>query len=406
MNKTEMFDAHVLAEVRPLVSSMPEQQYVAQTNGSARMRISKFEDGRYRVRGVPGHTHNSTAICSVEADFTETRAADLVVSPGFAYVDDEKYNAGEFAESEHAVEAEEVAIYDRAIEKGIGNIRLVPENCHQEIDEPTRAIAEIRTIVSSKQQLDSLTYIDEMGSHVDPITGRDATDEFDGQVPVYILGLRGAMADVAPNRYAESRIIFTDVNHVVRGVFAISDNKGSYADTGALWDGTRLFEWDQNDQHYVAKALSVFLKVRPITFVAQAAAGGLGAQTQFAVANNGAQDTAGAEQTVRVDFTEFTTSPATNRNCLIQHGTNTNSLTLSAPVAYNDSLAVPDHFFQTTGTAAELIEPLFPCKVTLADGTVPANFNGQRLNFLPARHACRADSGRSPKRHIWAEAPV
>ena len=62
MNKTELFDAHILAEVRPVVSSMPEQQYVAQTDGSARMRIAKFEDGRYRVRGVPKHTHNATAI--------------------------------------------------------------------------------------------------------------------------------------------------------------------------------------------------------------------------------------------------------------------------------------------------------------------------------------------------------
>jgi len=278
MNKTEMFDAHVLAEVRPLVSSMPEQQYVAQTNGSARMRISKFEDGRYRVRGIPGHTHNSTAICSVEADFTETRPVDLQVAASFTYTDEEEYNAGEFAESEHFAAADEVEIYDRAIEKGIGSIRLVPENCHQEIDEPTRAISEIRTIVSSKQQLDSLTYIDEMGSHVDPITGHDATDEFDGQVPVYILGLRGAMADVSPNRYAESRIFFTDADNVVRGVFAISDNTGSYADTGALWDGTRLFEWDQNDNLYVAKALSVYLKVRPIALVAQTAAGGLGCQ--------------------------------------------------------------------------------------------------------------------------------
>jgi hypothetical protein len=181
MNKTEMFDAHVLAEVRPLVRSMPEQQYVAQTNGSARMRVSKFEDGRYRVRGIPGHTHNSTAICSVEADFTKMRLVDLAVAPTFRYTDEEKYNAGDFTESEHFVAADEVEIYDRAIEKGIGNIRLVPENCHQEIDEPTRAIAEIRTIVSSKQQLDSLTYIDEMGSHVDAITGYDATDVFDGQ---------------------------------------------------------------------------------------------------------------------------------------------------------------------------------------------------------------------------------
>ena len=75
MHKTKLFDEHILAEVRPFVSSMPEEQYVAQTNGSARMRVAKFEDGRYQVRGVPGHTHNSTAICSVEADFSKTRTS-------------------------------------------------------------------------------------------------------------------------------------------------------------------------------------------------------------------------------------------------------------------------------------------------------------------------------------------
>ena len=388
-----MFDAHVLAEVRPLVRSMPEQQYVAQTNGSARMRVSKFEDGRYRVRGIPGHTHNSTAICSVEADFTKMRLVDLAVAPTFRYTDEEKYNAGDFTESEHFVAADEVEIYDRAIEKGIGNIRLVPENCHQEIDEPTRAIAEIRTIVSSKQQLDSLTYIDEMGSHVDAITGYDATDVFDGQVPVYILGLRGAMPDVPPNRYAESRIIFTDTNNILRGVFAISDDNGTYADTGALWDGTRIFEWDQNDQQYVAQALSVNLKVRPIAFVAQTAAPG--AQLQFAVANSGAQDTAGAEQLVRVDFEAFTTSTAVDRNCIIQHGTNSNSETLSAPVAYNNT-AAPAYFFQTTQAAGELIEPLFGCKVTLADGTTPTVLNGQVVtsSYLHGMPVARIPVGR------------
>ena len=83
MHKTKLFDEHILAEVRPFVSSMPEEQYVAQTNGSARMRIAKFVDGRYHVRGVPGHTHNSTAICSVEADFSKKRTSNLVVSPYF-----------------------------------------------------------------------------------------------------------------------------------------------------------------------------------------------------------------------------------------------------------------------------------------------------------------------------------
>jgi hypothetical protein len=80
---------------------MPEQQYVAQTGGSARMRVAKFEDGRYRMRGVPGHTHNSTAICSIQADFTKRRLAQLAIGGDFSYVlDPEIMAVGEYAESD------------------------------------------------------------------------------------------------------------------------------------------------------------------------------------------------------------------------------------------------------------------------------------------------------------------
>ena len=410
MNKTDLFEAHVLAEVRPLVSNMPEQQYVAQTDGSARMRVAKFENGRYRVRGVPGHTHNSTAICNVEGDFTALRAVDLVVDEAFSYVGFglEQYDIGEFSESVHFNEATEVAMYDRAIEKGIGNIRLIPENCHQEIDEPTRAIAEIRTIVSSKQQLDSLTYIDEMGSHVDATTGLDATEEFVAQVPVYILGLRGSVGN--GNRYAESRLVFTRTDYTLAGVFAIADPVGTIADTGAPWDGTRLFEWDQQSFCYVAKPLSVNMRVIPITLQAQVAIiangaavppiVGVAGQTAFDRDNNGADDAAQAEEMVRIDFAEFRTTSAANRNCLIRHG---GAHRANDEPEAHEKLTEPDfkstaEFFGITeeDEVAEIHEPLFPCTVYRGGVAVTAlQGHAVRRSWLHGMPGARIPVGRA-----------
>ena len=66
---------HVLPEVRPFVNNMPEETYVVQTGGSARSREIETIDNRVAVSGVPGHTHNATAIASISADFGEIRLA-------------------------------------------------------------------------------------------------------------------------------------------------------------------------------------------------------------------------------------------------------------------------------------------------------------------------------------------
>ena len=371
MHKTKLFDEHILAEVRPFVSSMPEEQYVAQTNGSARMRVAKFEDGRYQVRGVPGHTHNSTAICSVEADFSKTRTSDLIVSPEFTTTvgphEEEKYEEDTYDESEFFAWDREVAMYDRAIEKGIGNIRLVPENCHQEIDEPTRAIAEIRTLVSSKQQLDSLTYIDERGSHVDPVTGREVTG-FVGSVDVYVLGARGndpanmvhanwARKAAAPVRYEASRIVCLSADGVTSGIFVIEENTSTVVSTGAAWDGTRTFTYDSDKHLYRAVALSVRMRVFPVDFVDDS-----NGVAHNHPNNNGDLDTRGDVQVIRVDFDEFETEAVKDRNAMIRHlgfdqqaqyTTLYQPLQLSAPSFGHIRYAV------NLANANQIIEPLF-----------------------------------------------
>ncbi len=372
MHKTELFDEHILAEVRPFVSNMPEQQYVAQTGGSARMRVAKFENGRYRMRGVPGHTHNSTAICSIQADFTKRRLAELTISGNLSYaLEPEVLAVGEYTESDVRPWDTEVAMYDRAIEKGIGRIRLVPENCHQEIEEPTRAIAEIRTIVSSKQQLDSLTYVDEMGIYVDPVTGLDATSQFVAQSRVYILGMRGAPpAGRQPHtaRFADSRIVFQTSNGTLAGVLALQEGFGRFAGTTDIWDGTRLFEYDSQKHTYRAEAISVVLSVRQVILTADSNTEALNSGD-----NIGDQDTLGAVTPVRVDFDAFETEKVADRNALLRHkgfGGDVLGTTKYYPVQLSAPVTTSSHNFAVSaGAAAEIIEPLFPCTVFLADGT-------------------------------------
>ena len=60
----------------------------------------------------------------------------------------------------------EDARLDRALERGIGEICLRPENCHEEIREPVRSISEIRTLVAPDDRLQTLTYVEEVGGFV------------------------------------------------------------------------------------------------------------------------------------------------------------------------------------------------------------------------------------------------
>ena len=53
--------------------------------------------------------------------------------------------------------------YERAIERCIGYITLQPENCMSSIREPTRSIGEVRTLVTPKARLNTLTYVEEQG---------------------------------------------------------------------------------------------------------------------------------------------------------------------------------------------------------------------------------------------------
>ena len=76
--------ANQLPEVLPQVISMPTTGWLCQTGGKARRRIAANSspvdtEGIYDVKGVPGFTHNSSAVISVDADYTRYRDANITV---------------------------------------------------------------------------------------------------------------------------------------------------------------------------------------------------------------------------------------------------------------------------------------------------------------------------------------
>ena len=122
--------SQVQSEVRPNVTRMPMSGYLLQTGGSARKRVinplnkqaatDQFPiQNEYRVSGVPGHTHNSSAIVSVLVDLTRTRGFDK---------DFPNVWAGEAIEFKAADPGDSVVVRDederfnRALERGIGEI--------------------------------------------------------------------------------------------------------------------------------------------------------------------------------------------------------------------------------------------------------------------------------------------
>ena len=152
----------------------PKTGYALQTGGSARRRIIKPQykqtatdqfpiENRYRVSGVPGHTHNSSAVLSVLVDLKRDRNFNAILHNVWAHdaIDFEEKQPGD-----SEVIADQDARFDRAIERGIGDICLRPENCHQEIREPARSISEIRTLVAPEDRLQTLTYVEEVGGYV------------------------------------------------------------------------------------------------------------------------------------------------------------------------------------------------------------------------------------------------
>ena len=71
--------ANELPAVLPVIRNMPTDGWYCQTNGSARRRITKNTGtatrAEFAVQGVPGHSHNASAVVEVDADYTRYLAA-------------------------------------------------------------------------------------------------------------------------------------------------------------------------------------------------------------------------------------------------------------------------------------------------------------------------------------------
>ena len=265
--------SQIQSEVRPNVLQMPHTGFIMQTGGSARKRIIKPTipqtsttslpiQTHYRVAGVPGHTHNSSAVLSVLCDLKRKRGADVVGPAGLWSENEMKMTEDSPGDSEIDADAR----FDRALERGIGEICLRPENCHQEIREPVRSIAEIRTLVAPDDRLQTLTYVEEVGGFVNPDGSTFISDFPD--VYVNILGINDP-GRLGPNDGDTFRL--EDIQCTPRlehggqtqdGTILITRQQlisvGDLED-GSGWDGVVRFRWNAEDFVYRSEGFYVTL---------------------------------------------------------------------------------------------------------------------------------------------------
>lgn len=300
---------------------MPEESYRIQTGGSARSREIDTINDEVDVSGVPGHTHNATAIASISSDFKQLRGTATTVNTDWAHP--ALVLAAEDVVDTDIIE-DEVTTFDRAIEKGIGKIRLIPENCHHDITEPTRAISEIRTIVTAKDQLESLTYIEERGGWVVPTTDEAGvgTDFCDVYIDLLGPGRVYGLAEVPVDRQSSCNITADTHRYLIK---IANDNAiGTKLSDGSRWDGRIRLEWNPTDRRYQSEAFRVTLDaVRHIVMdAANAVANGVFPRVIHPnPANNNedvmdAADLTGAGAIV-ITFPAILTTPALDGFCLV-----------------------------------------------------------------------------------------
>ena len=193
-------------EVKPLVESMPTSGFQLQTGGSARRRIVKNDSDSYKVTGVPGHTHNASAVVSVDADYTRFRTAALDVPANVWAHGALALPVGLLTDSEEPDHASER--YDRAIERCVGYVSLFPENCTGHIKEPTRSIGEVRTLVAPRARLDTLTYLEERRGWIVPV---DADDEKNDPLAALVSDFPDIDLDMRPLQQVRSATLAMDV---------------------------------------------------------------------------------------------------------------------------------------------------------------------------------------------------
>ena len=258
--------ANQLPEVLPQVISMPTTGWLCQTGGKARRRIAANSspvdtEGIYDVKGVPGFTHNSSAVISVDADYTKYRDANITVPANVWNEGDLQFPAGLLTDSEEPDNADER--YDRAIERCVGYISLFPENCTGHIREPTRSISEIRTLVAPKSRLETLTYNDEMGGWRIPVDAEDEKRECDAlvssfpDIKVSVLP-RTSVRTAILNKAVHPSSLYIDSDTGGRRfrvdyLAAAAGTIGYIVGTTTVWDNCITLSWDPDRRLYRSK---------------------------------------------------------------------------------------------------------------------------------------------------------
>ena len=116
----------------------------------------RFCSRRNGCRDDPRTVHNASAVVEVDADYTRYRDGALAIGAGNVFgAAAILFPAGQLVDSVLPDNADER--FDRAVERCVKSIELRPENCTGNINEPTRAMAEVRTLVASKARLATLT---------------------------------------------------------------------------------------------------------------------------------------------------------------------------------------------------------------------------------------------------------
>ena len=259
-------------EVNPVVTNMPTEGNRLYSGGSARIRTIDISNSmvndktcEFEVTGVPGHTHNASSVLSVIADYSKTRARQIVTAnrawgPGVV-----TFPVNHPTDSVLPDNFEERA--DRAIERGIGSIAMTPENCNSFISEPTRSISEIRTLTCPTDQLLTQTYVEET-------SGWQVVDDNGNTTPL-VSSFPDVTVDILPltQFLDDAKFISSTANTDNNGVppfttYIMYENGTTFAigvpvptvngkgDIAPDWDGCLVFSWDMDAHQYVSKEVT------------------------------------------------------------------------------------------------------------------------------------------------------
>ena len=331
------------AEVRPRVTPMPgSEAFTLQTGGSARIRVIK-PDGqaptiKFRVSGVRGHTHNASAVASVLVDLERKRGFTHTFTDawGFSTI---TFAANELGDSADVADAD--ARFDHAIERGIGTITLVPENCHQEIREPARSIAEVRQLVTPLDKLRTMTYVEEVGGFVE--SDEKSPEPYISDFPDIFVDMLGPSSlndaqrdttvvnDQDVTRYSakigetpcmvSAKNSYRNADGTGKGFrfVILRGNNGSIGTVdGSEWDGVVRFRWVQGEKLYRSESFTVtFTRAMEV-----------GPRLQVGAA----YDSDDLSDTLIVTFPTLQTQKATNGYCFLTMDIDPQTVLLGATV--------------------------------------------------------------------------